>query len=920
MASINLYPPILDSYMPALVDGQNHLDIPMTFSNFGSTTGIKEIQIRISNQSNNKYLAKNSKYGIFYKKVTSLPQSGKYIVRLSEEDNINFNTDLVLNEYNRIQIRFSLTQYDNDNQNEQSYLSNTDNFSEWSSIMLFKKIPQSTAILTNGLLGFTTATQYLSTLDILEGYIKFNSDTDEYLYNYRIKILDELNNVVEDSGIINANIYELNRFNYNIKTVLEMKKLYIIYFEYNTNNNYTANFTNRVIIDDTREASFLKKHIEDSFVTPNIDKGCLEVKIKFKGNYRGKVAIKRASSKFNFNKADDIRIEIFNTLESQDYVFEDYTVESGIMYKYCVQEIASSNERSAKIWLNGEKNSKDEIDGSQKSAVAAMVELDDIFLTDKNNILKVRLDPNIDSYKINVNDNILTTIGSKYPYAVRSTENYYKTYSMGGLISFEADIVNNILDVLESQSVMTHRDDEKIVDDNFILLQEEKIKTHLFADLTKLFVSKENVNKFLELINNREKNNFTIERLFRDLVYEFLNNGKAKLFRSPSEGNAIVYLTDISLTPRTDIMNRLLYSFSATVTEIDESSIDNYKNYEIIDWVVDNDKEGEDFVSYVGQVKLSPGENLLNILNDKYCSAVNNYIKNKIISIDWIRVDMGKNGGTLYINLNKIVLPNNSPYFEAFDINIESLNCEEDAIIDYKITLGQEIIFTEKKTLINIENKIGQIKETIAGDTSLVQLIKDKITRNNTDKNIELMSIYKIIIETKEAAFFGIQDMENTVREDREIDSIPFSHITFKDNTEHYFIELYDKDSVFNEIIYRGVPDISEESRTPLPKNPVKGQKYIIQDYDFDVEGAYFEDDILVLPNNNKFYFEPIMEDNENYQLVVKNTKNVEIYYDGERYWTVDKLPDLEDVRVITKPIEVKFTYFYTVGRVANEL
>ena len=76
------------------------------------------------------------------------------------------------------------------------------------------------------------------------------------------------------------------------------------------------------------------------------------------------------------------------------------------------------------------------------------------------------------------------------------------------------------------------------------------------------------------LIFNDE--NFDFERLFKLEVLEWLNNGKPKVFRSPAEGNFIVRLMNISLTPN-DTLGRMLHSFNCTAYEIQEYSFNNLK-------------------------------------------------------------------------------------------------------------------------------------------------------------------------------------------------------------------------------------------------------------------------------------------------------------------------------------------------------
>ena len=56
-----------------------------------------------------------------------------------------------------------------------------------------------------------------------------------------------------------------------------------------------------------------------------------------------------------------------------------------------------------------------------------------------------------------------------------------------------------------------------------------------------------------------------------------------KLFRSTPEGNILVRLTDISLSPKQEL-SRMIYDFSCTATEIGDCSIENYQLYKVQDF------------------------------------------------------------------------------------------------------------------------------------------------------------------------------------------------------------------------------------------------------------------------------------------------------------------------------------------------
>jgi hypothetical protein len=59
-------------------------------------------------------------------------------------------------------------------------------------------------------------------------------------------------------------------------------------------------------------------------------------------------------------------------------------------------------------------------------------------------------------------------------------------------------------------------------------------------------------------------------------------DGKVKLFRSPTEGNYLVRLTDVSFSPNQQL-GRMIWTFSATANEIAANTIDNYYKYKILE-------------------------------------------------------------------------------------------------------------------------------------------------------------------------------------------------------------------------------------------------------------------------------------------------------------------------------------------------
>lgn len=89
-----------------------------------------------------------------------------------------------------------------------------------------------------------------------------------------------------------------------------------------------------------------------------------------------------------------------------------------------------------------------------------------------------------------------------------------------------------------------------------------------------------NKDKYNLQNNINHYNDIIYEREFREKVIEFLYSQSPKLFRSTTEGNCLVRLTNLSFTPN-EQLGRMLYSFSAEACEIDECSLTNFNKYNI---------------------------------------------------------------------------------------------------------------------------------------------------------------------------------------------------------------------------------------------------------------------------------------------------------------------------------------------------
>ena len=152
---------------------------------------------------------------------------------------------------------------------------------------------------------------------------------------------------------------------------------------------------------------------------------------------------------------------------------------------------------------------------------------EDMFLYDGERQLRIRFNPKINSFKNNYQESRMETIGSQFPHFYRNNIIKYKDFSISGLI--------------------TH------------LMEEGRYE--FTTDLT--------------------DDNVAAERIFRLEILDWLSSEKLKLFKSPTEGNYIVRLMNVSLTPN-DVVGRMIYSFNCNAYEVAEYNYDSLVDNNIL--------------------------------------------------------------------------------------------------------------------------------------------------------------------------------------------------------------------------------------------------------------------------------------------------------------------------------------------------
>lgn len=562
---------------------------------------------------------------------------------LLKNQNGETNKTFTIDYYYKLQLRFdsnngSVAEIDS------SYLTTKRvYFSEWSSVCLLKAIPHVYCYVKN----FTNPETWEATISgvdttktieeakltpqhipgsiDLTGFLVFTDGSNtsqsfakttnhnEYLKSYSISVFDNQNNKLFQSETqYTALLVEKNDFTYLLDISDEgtypTGETYNLYFTFTTNNNYTfTEIYQFSIIDYQVEFSpiwtFKTRPIIDHGTVSNEiiteEDGIIEFTVDCGSLSPGYLYIKRKSSLDNFKTAELICCKGFlggnnetdNNYQHVSCSIKDDTVGSLVRYQYSVQYQTLNN-----AWSN--LNYSREIYPIYH----------DILIKRGDKQLAIRYNAQISNMTPVVNRVKIDTLGGRYPKFAENARLNYKQFSISGLITAESDYNRTFLNELASQY-----EKELIAYDNYMngkyiirndtVVEEDDGQYGTYNSWilkpdteTKVKVRNTKVgSKYNNATNSLDTNSMTPhdlyphenwwwERIFREEVIKWLNDGEPKLWRSMTEGNMVVMFDGISLTPNAQL-GRRTWNFSATVYEIEDGyslqTLDSLGLYEI---------------------------------------------------------------------------------------------------------------------------------------------------------------------------------------------------------------------------------------------------------------------------------------------------------------------------------------------------
>lgn len=317
--------------------------------------------------------------------------------------------------------------------------------------------------------------------------------------------------------------------------VLTFNQSYCIQYEVETVNGLHLKSPLYNLIDNNLMRPEIQGFLD---VSLNYSEGYIDVKLVSNSFLNGAIPVSasgdfslfKSSAENNYTNWIELLSFTLNDQIPNIDLYKDFFVTQGVKYKYAIQ-------------VKGKKNTDGRIflPSAYLKSAEIQADFEDAFLIDKDHQLKLRFNPKITGFKATKLEGKIDTIGGRFPFLTRNNSVNYKTFTISSLISVLSD---------EQQLFKT---------------QKNHLDNFEFNAMTSL-----------------STNNFQIERDFKLEVIEWLSNGKPKVFKSPGEGNYIIQLQGVNLTPN-DTVGRMLHSFSANAIEIADYKLESLYKYNFLE-------------------------------------------------------------------------------------------------------------------------------------------------------------------------------------------------------------------------------------------------------------------------------------------------------------------------------------------------
>ena len=533
-----LYPPTIASSVPAFycdTNGVGTISVPFSMNRAVSLNEVNGYALKIKTAQTNTLLTI----------ITDGALQSNNCVNFNVAVNVGTTTDttklnLKAPQYLKIQM---------------AYISTDETIGYYSTPAIVKFTTEPTATIEGLQQGASTTSGIYDFTNVYKGVYTLGDDKTERPYLYNFSLFNRLNptEIYETSGWLlhNSTLDELDTLDqtvdfytfklsldnliggsyglqYKVKTINDLEVKSEIY------NVASFGVDPPILTGSLSAVNIFEEGYVALFLVPDSQDGAFSSSVT--------IEIQRAEYKDGYTTWYTMKQAYFEqNAPIQTYEFRDMTIEQGVKYKYCYREYGVDGSYSSRIYSN-----------------VVQADFEDMFLSDGTKQLKIRFNPKIASFKTTRLEQKIDTLGSRYPFIFRNGIVNYKEFPIGGLISYRMD---------ENALFMSYEDDLNIL-----------------SNPNAVRLSSPATNNDWELIETLDSwgYNSMAERKFKNAVLDWLENGKVKLFRSTTEGNFLVRLMNVSLTPE-DRLGRMLHSFTATAYEMYELTYDNLLKQGFID-------------------------------------------------------------------------------------------------------------------------------------------------------------------------------------------------------------------------------------------------------------------------------------------------------------------------------------------------
>ena len=523
-------------------------------------------------------------------------------------------------------------------------------------------------------------------------YTPGEEDKSERPYQYQFLLLDENDKKVENSGwLLHNNELDIGD-TYTFKSKMDTFTVYKVQYNVKTINNLSESVKYKCLIPE-------KEKINNPLIlkAENIyEEGYINLSFSKTESLEDSYIIDIYREEYGTNNQYFIHRVKINDNDISNWSFQDFTIEQGITYLYYFKY----NQNGYYSQICGDENG---------NPIEVIADFEDMFLYDGQKQIKLRFNPKVSSFKINHLEQKIDVIGNRYPIFFRNSIVEYKEFPISGLISYHLDdnelfIQNSLQELGIQRNILERLGTNHDYDENSPFSTEQE----------KYFNSQFSSVKSLNLISN----NIKAERLFKLKLLDWLENGEIKLFKSPSEGNYLVRLMNISLSPE-DKLNRMLHTFSCTAYEAKEF---NFKNLEELGFInIDQNIQVETInknIYYLKKEKIFVGEKDTTYLSlqDKKIINFNFYKKeNEEILADYVE------GQPVYYYNDQPINISNSNFSSCLEKNVlYQIRVVNETTIQYYgyINNNNEFIIISPNDISNEDKDTVYFKEK---DTDYVQ-------------------------------------------------------------------------------------------------------------------------------------------------------------------------------------------------------